>query len=133
MSTFCYRYLKTEHKLPIHKWRICTYPTSFVMKRQNGASSGGNDDCKSWYWHCTHSCLAFFKSFNVHACSKNICWRDSKIFQQAKLWASQFFMKTWFGYYISVSKMFVVKWFKQSIKNHIFKAGKLCFNSCNIF
>jgi hypothetical protein len=30
-----------------------------------------------------------------------------------------FFMKTWFGYYNSSSKMFVAKWFKQSIKNHI--------------
>jgi hypothetical protein len=57
-----------------------------------------------WHWRCTHLCLAFFKCFNFHACSKNICWTGSKTFQNAKLWASQRFMKTWSGYYISASK-----------------------------
>lgn len=68
-------------KLQIYKRRINIYPTSFAMKRQNRASSGGNDDCKSWHRHCTHSCLAFFKCFNFHAFSKNICWGDRKTFQ----------------------------------------------------
>lgn len=120
---FCYRYLKTEHKPQIHKLRIYTCPTSFALKCQNGASSGGNADCKSSNWHYTHSSSAFFKRFNFHACSKNICWRGRKTFQQAKLWASKLFMKTWLGYYTSASKMFVAKWFKQSIKIKFSKPG----------